>query len=303
MGSCFSSESSEPGDDSAQNLLNSDLDDEEEASRIVDRNSVPHTTINLPSPSSQPRPITFDDIPSPTEDKPNLLSAVQTQGGLELMDALKEAFKWKDIYQQPTLDFSYNTNLLFTKCENHFSFLSAQNTPASKRECDALIQELLSLREHWGTQLLPLTMRNAFVRERISIKVGENERQFRIDCIQFFQPIVFYGNVPGKQEDLVKLYVFVVTDTDNDEVVIRYYLERSFLFDFYHVLCYFKGNSRGQLKPYGTRCPSYWEMREHMYQNAISHLKSLVSDSTLSGLQPIAASFFPTPRNTGPINI
>lgn len=308
MGDCFSSADSEDTSESHRPLLQDDQSGREnEQTRVVDRNIVPNTVINLPSPGSRPPPVTFDDIPSPTstEPPPVDLSLVTTQKGKEIMAELKKAYSWKDAYSQPTLDFSYKTNILFTSCENHFSFLSSDQTPATKNECNALVSELLSLRDHWGTDLLPLSMRNAFVRERINITMPPDDHQFRIDCIQFFEPIVFYGNLPGKKEDLVKLYVFVVTDLDTEEVIIRYYLERSYLFDFYHVLCYFKGNSRGQLKPYGTHCPTYWVIREHMYQNALYHLKSL-SGSELegsSGLHPIAATYFPNPRNTGPVNV
>ena len=306
MGECLScvtsSDSETSRNESHQPLLYDEQEDESERAHIVDRNNVPNTVINLPSPGSRPPPITFDDIPSPTTTEPPSNDII-TQKGQELFNEIRKAYSWKETFTQPTLDFSYKTNVLFTSCETHFSSLSSEQTQPAKGECDALVKELLALREHWGINLLPLSMRNAFIRERINITIGK-EHQFRIDCIQFFEPVVFYGNHPGQKEDLVKLYVFVVNDMETEEVIIRYYLERSFLFDFYHVLCYFKGNSRGQLKPYGTRCPSYWVIREHMYQNALHHLKSLTdTDQSSSGLHPIAATYFPNPRHTGPVNI
>lgn len=311
MGSCFSSsEASTQRPESHQPLLDDEPDDQEEEIRVVNRSTVPHTVINLPSPGSRPPPITFEDIPSPTTRGPPSDSFLYTPSGQDLERAIKEAYSWKDTEQlQPTLEFSHQTNLLFAECEIHFSNLSPKQTPSAKTECDKLVNELLELRVHWGPQLLPLSMRNAFVRERISITL-ENDYHFKIDCIQFFEPIVFYGNAPGSKEDLVKLYVFVVNDVQTDNVIIRYYLERSFLFEFYHVLCYFKGDSRGQLKPYGTKCPSYWIIREHMYQNAMHHLRGLVQDkisssasSPSSELHPIAATYYPSTYHTGPVKV
>lgn len=308
MGNCFrSSETPDRQPDSSQPLLHEEDDDQEDVTRVVNRSDVPHTVINLPSPGSRPPPITYDDIPSPTNPPP-ILSPFGSNGnsalnmtpeGQDLLKSFKEAYKWKDAQQQPSLEFSHQTNLLFAECETHFSKLSSEGTKAAKEECDILVNELLALREHWGPSLLPLSMRNAFIRERITITLGDRGHQFKIDCIQFFEPIVFYGNAPGKKEDLVKLYVFVVNDAETDNVIIRYYLERSFLFEYYHVLCYFKGDNRGQLKPYGTKCPSYWTIREHMYQDSMFRLKSLVQDKTMSSssdYHPIATTYFPASR-------
>jgi hypothetical protein len=297
MGSCLGKTTTET--ESSHPLLNEEFENDEDLTRVVDRANVPHTVINLPSPGSRPLPLTYDDH-TPTSELP---SVIITQEGQELMRELKDAYSWRDQYNEPTMEFTYKTNSLFTSLENHFSILSAEQSVHSKSECDTLVNELLALRSYWGEDLLPLSVRNAFIRERININ-HDNQHSFRIDCIQFFEPILFYGNLPGKQEDLVKLFVFVVTDMENDEVIIRYYLERSFLFDFYHVLCYFKGNSRGQLKPYGTHCPSYWVIREHMYQNALVHLKSITSDNSASSIKhPIASTFFPKSRSAGPVNI
>ena len=308
MGTCLSSPETPERSESHENLLSTDPESSEEHSRVIDRSTVPQTIINIsrdgPPP---PRPVTYLDIPvsSPVNgfSSHNFPNPIKSEKGKEIIASLQEAYKWKESYKQPTLEFSYKTNLLFTSCEQHLTELSTEITEEAMTECDAIVRELQALRTHWGTELLPLSMRNAFVRERMNLMIGEEQRQFRVDCIQFFEPIVFYGNVPGKQEDLVKLFVFVVTDIENEEVLIRYYLERSFLFDFYHVLCFFKGNSRGQLKPYGTHCPPYWTIRQHMLENALIHLENVVSQGKEPGLQPIAATTFPTVRNTGPVNI
>ena len=307
MGCCFS-KGNIKRTESEESLLQEEQDEDGVRRRTFDRTRVTQTVINVrPNGKPSPRPVTFADIPrvpSPVNgNPPSNVAYVKSVKGNGVLRSLQEAYSWKEVYNQPTLEFSYKTNVLFTTCEQHLSELSATLTEQTKLECDVLVRELLNLRAHWGTGLLPLSMRNAFVRERISCKIGPNRKEYRIDCIQFFEPIVFYGNSPGKQEDLVKLFVFVVNDLETEEVVIRYYLERSFLFDFYHVLCFFQGSTRGQLKPYGSICPSYWVVRQDMIENAKTHLESIVSKSDQPGLQPIAATIFPTPRNIGPVNV
>ena len=313
---CISSSAKDESDEDRQPLLinggsyHEERQDNDQAPRIVNRNGVPNTVINLPSPGSRPPPlVTYEDIPSPTEKEKPLSpppnSLVLSRDGEMIKKALQDAYSWAEMYTDPTPDFSFKMNHLFTKCESHFTFLSKEGSQRDKRECDFLVQELLQLRAHLSPRLLPLATRNAFMRERISVTMGEGseEHQFRIDCIQFFEPIVFYGNSLGKKEDLVKLYVFVVTDLKKDAVLIRYYLERSFLYDFYHVLCYFKDNNRGQLKPYGTSCPTYWTIRQDMYQNTKHHLREAViqasSSYTLSNRHhPTMSTYFPDGRVT-----
>lgn len=294
MGNCLKP-AEEDTDENRENLLASEEGSDEEVHQPdidiavrQDRERMHDVVSSLPSSANNHGPSASRD-------------PVLSEEGRVVLADLHEARQWKDQYENPTLEFSYKVNMLFSNCELHLRAQSAENSPRHRWEVDTIVGEILALRNYWGLDLLPLAMRNAFVREKIPVQIME--RNFRVDCVQFFEPIVFYGNTPGSDSDLVKLYVFIVSDTDNDQVVIRYYLERSFLFNFYHVLCFFSGNFRGQIKPYGTECPPYWEVREHMIQSVQDHLKSLVSDNPGVGLNPIAATVFPRPRNTGPINV
>ena len=287
MGNCLKSPDEEGDDEGRENLLTGGEDsDDEEHQPVSDLIARPDRGQMHDAASSL---------------HASLSSFVLSEQGGVVLANLHEARQWKNQYDNPTLEFSCKVNALFADCELHLSALSSENTPQHRREVEAIVDEILTLRKFWGVELLPLSVRNAFLREKIPVQIGE--RTFRVDCIQFFEPIVFYGNTPGSDTDLVKLFVFIVTDIDNDHVVIRYYLERSFLFNFYHVLCFFSGNYRGQIKPYGTECPSYWEVREHMIQSVKVHLQGLVSNDPEVGLNPIAATTFPRPRNTGPINV
>jgi len=150
-----------------------------------------------------------------------------------------------------------------------------------KMEADSIVMEMVTVRNRWGTRLLPNSICNAFVRERIPHTV--DRRQFRIDCAQFFEPVPFYGSQqtdnPG---ELMKMYRFSVYDLTRNEVVLRYYLERSNVTQLYHVLCFTCDNYRGQVIPYGSECPSYWEVRRHMMEDVLVRLKSSNAPNTIS---------------------
>ena len=202
-----------------------------------------------------------------------------TQRGKETMEQLSKAYRWRDQFEEPTSEFLALMDRLYMECQLHLTALSSRGDPESRREADTIVSEMVTLRNYWGPRLLPSSTCNAFVRERIPLTVGVDQRQFRIDCAQFFEPVPFYGNhqssCPG---ELMKLYRFSVYNVATNEVVLRYYLERSNVIQLYHVLCFTCENYRGQVRPYGTEPPTYWEVRHNMLEDVYTRL--------LSGLSP-----------------
>ena len=204
----------------------------------------------------------------------------RTQRGKELMEELSKAYKWREQFKQPSSEFLALMDRLYMECQLHLTVLSSRGDPDSRREADAIVSEMVALRNYWGPQLLPSSTCNAFVRERIPLTLGVEQRQFRIDCAQFFEPVPFYGNqqnsCPG---ELMKLYRFSVYSVATNEVVLRYYLERSNVIQLYHVLCFTCENYRGQVRPYGTEPPTYWEVRQNMLEDVYSRLMSGLAPS------------------------
>ena len=209
---------------------------------------------------------------------------ITTEKGRELQGKLKEARGWKERFQLPTQEFCELFGQLYGACQEHLTQLSAKDTSESRMEADALVDEMIALRNHWGRVLLPLTVCDSFVRETIVL----NE-QYRIACAQFFEPVPFYENRPNKPE-LMKLYRFSVYDVSRNEVVLRYHLERSNFLQLYHVLCFTAPNVRGQIHPYGPECPSYWIIREHMLADIYARLKH----GSVSGIAPSGTVAFTT---------
>lgn len=168
-----------------------------------------------------------------------------------------------------------------------------------------IVQEMITVRNHWGPDLLPNSICNAFVRERIPMTLGSNERQFRIDCAQFFEPVPFYGSQQqqGNPGELMKLYRFSVYDLTRNEVVLRYYLERSNVTQLYHVLCFTCESYRGQVHPYGSEQPSYWDIRQRMLDDVYSRLMSALFPGNHPPPQPHVATLFPHSQNNGSVII
>ena len=204
--------------------------------------------------------------------------SIKTAKGKDVMNELKKAYSWKEQYDHPSHEFLALMDRLYMECQLHLTALSSRGDPESRREVDTIVSEMVALRNYWGPQLLPSSTCNAFVRERISLTLGVEQRQFRIDCAQFFEPVPFYGSqqneVPG---ELMKLYRFSVYNMAKNEVVLRYYLERSRVVQLFHVLCFTCENYRGQVKPYGTEVPSYWDIRQNMLEDVYSRLLTSLS--------------------------
>ena len=234
------------------------------------------------------------------------LGDVQTQRGNEIIANLKKAYEWKSKFETPSQQFLSLMDRLYMECQLHLTALSSQGDLDSRREADVIVNEMIFVRNHWGPKLLPSSICNAFVRERITLTLGVEQRKFRIDCAQFFEPVPFYGpsnTQSANHGELMKLYRFSVYDLSRNEVILRYYLERSNVTQIYHVLCFTCENYRGQVHPYGTESPSYWEVREHMLKDVYSRLLSALSQGSVPAPQTHASTIFPASRGEGPVII
>ena len=218
-----------------------------------------------------------------------------TQQGLAVMEKLSKAYEWREQFEHPSSEFLALMDRLYMECQIHLTALSSRGDPDSRREADTIVNEMVALRNYWGPHLLPSSTCNAFVRERIPLTLGVDQRQFRIDCAQFFEPVPFYGNqqssCPG---ELMKLYRFSVYNVATNEVILRYYLERSNITQLYHVLCFMDDNCHGQVKPYGTEAPPYWEVRQSMLADLNLRLLNTVSPDSHPAPKPLAVTVFPT---------
>ena len=234
------------------------------------------------------------------------LGDVRTVRGSKMIMSLRKAYEWKTEFSSPTQQFLSLMDHLYMECQQHLTSLSSQGDVNCRREADVIVNEMINVRNHWGPKLLPSTICNAFVRERINLTLGAEQRKFRIDCAQFFEPVPFYSSSNSQSTnvgELMKLFRFSVYDLSRNEVILRYYLERSNVTQLYHVLCFTCENFRGQVHPYGTESPSYWEVRAHMLEDVYSRLLSALSQGTVPAPETHASTIFPEANRGGPVII
>ncbi len=230
-----------------------------------------------PRPHTHPQSTTSGNFPHfYSQRHPSMGGDVLTSKGKQIMAMLREAYGWRDEFNHPSQEFLSRMDKLYMECQLHLTTLSSQEEAESRREADVIVDEMVKLRNYWGPELLPSSVCNAFVRERVSLTLGSENRQFRIDCAQFFEPVPFYGNQQGNPGELMKLYRFSVYDVAKNEVVLRYYLERSNVIQLYHVLCYTLDSYRGQVHPYGSEQPTYWELRQHTLEDVQDRVLSIL---------------------------
>ena len=228
---------------------------------------------------------------------------IRSVKGREILANLKKAYEWRDQFSHPSQEFLSLMDRLYMECQLHLTAMSSRGDQVSRREADAIVYEMVILRNHWGPKLLPNSVCNAFVRERIPITLGIDQRQFRVDCAQFFEPVPFYGNQQGNPGELMKMFRFSVYDVSKNEVVLRYYLERSNVIQLYHVLCYMCDSNRGQVHPYGSEPPAYWEIRQHMLEDVYARLLSALSRGSHPAPMAHISTTFPTTPDGGPVVI
>lgn len=89
--------------------------------------------------------------------------AVVSEEGQKLLFEIRNAYQWKDKYPSTNQQFISEMSQLFISCQEHMTHLSSLSNPESQKEADALVEELITIRNHWGPDLFPQRM-NALAR-------------------------------------------------------------------------------------------------------------------------------------------
>ena len=199
---------------------------------------------------------------------------IKTRKGQEILTKLCRAYRWKNDIEDTSQEFLAQMDRLYMECQLHLTALASRGDVESKREADVIVNEMVALRNHWGPGLLPNSTCNAFVREKIHLTLGVEQRQFRIECTQYFEPVPVSSLETGNPNEPLKLYRFSVYE--HERCVLRYYLHRFKATITHHVLL--ESKSR-QIHSYGPELPSYWDIRQHLLEAVYSRLNDVLEDS------------------------
>ncbi|XP_031561551.1 uncharacterized protein LOC116297469 [Actinia tenebrosa] len=187
--------------------------------------------------------------------------------GLEkLLLRLQHALTWRNIY----VDVQDMSSLaeLRTKIHELLNFATVEMgyLVRDKRysEAEDIVNAILRLKSSLGNELVDAVQITAFVREVTTFS------RFVLSGGQYFEPMM----VNEDDENVLKLFFFLVSDTETRQTMFRYYVEYTSLIEEFFALVLVTSSGHVRLEMYGSSCPSYWEIRQDVIKNAREKIKS-----------------------------
>lgn len=187
----------------------------------------------------------------------------------ELLSEFEDALFWpkrdKCFPSSASVD---SMNTLFRKAATEMSRLAGNG---KYNEADEVADALLELVDVWGDGVFKTLNMNFFTREEISLG------RFVARVGQYLKPEPLQEN----DDDLtVKLYFFIVYDTDLEKYVCTYHLEyRDFdgMADAVYLLKLRSRKGKCKIAAYGNTSPSYWKIREDVLKDFVKRKRSFIS--------------------------
>lgn len=132
-------------------------------------------------------------------------------------------------------------------------------------EAERIVKEIMRLKNVLGDDFFESARINAFGREIIELG------SYLLTGGQYFKPVMIHED----DDNIVKLYFFVISDAETTEVLFRYYLEHASFLDEYFALGLVTAEGHTQVEIYGNSCPPYWKIRRDVINNATVRLNDL----------------------------
>jgi len=129
-------------------------------------------------------------------------------------------------------------------------------------EVERVVKEIMQLKNALGDDFFEAAQINAFGREITELG------SFLLTGGQYFKPVM----IQEDDDNIVKLYFFVVSEAETTKVLFRYYLEHASFLDEYFALGLVTTEGHTQVEIYGNSCPPYWKIRRDVINNATVRL-------------------------------
>lgn len=151
------------------------------------------------------------------------------------------------------------------------SIMSSLATKERFDEADEVAEALFELADAWGDSVFETLRVKFFTREEISLG------RFVATAGQYLKPEPLQE---CDDESNAKLYFFIVFDTDLEKYMCTYHLERYRYFgnsiaDMFYILKLKPRRGKLDVKSYGRKCPSYWELRKDVLQDFSKRKRSM----------------------------
>ena len=187
----------------------------------------------------------------------------------ELLSTLEDALLWpkRDSFFPNSASID-SMNTIFCMATAKMSRLA---TEGRFSEADEIADALLELVDVWGESVFQTLNMTFFTREEISLG------RFAAKVGQYLKPEPLQEN----DNDLaVKLYFFIVYDTDLEKYVCTYHLEyRDYdgMADAIYILKLKSRKGKVQIVTYGDTCPTYWRIRQDVLKDFAKRKRSFIS--------------------------
>ncbi|KAK3731420.1 hypothetical protein QZH41_003599 [Actinostola sp. cb2023] len=191
--------------------------------------------------------------------------------GLEtLLLKLQHSLTWRNIY----VDVGDKASIAELRTKLHELLNSATVEMGflieNKRysEAEDVVDAIMRVKTSLGNELFDAIHISAFVRE-VSTFDG-----FVFTGGQYFEPMM----VNEDDDNLLKVFFFLITDPETRQTMYRYYVEYSSLIEEFFALRLVTSSEQVRVEMYGSSCPSYWEIRQDVIRNTVNKLESTEFD-------------------------
>lgn len=204
-----------------------------------------------------------------SEDDQEGLTFMQDEDLDELLSGLEDALTWpKQQANFPNPACIESLNALMRVATAKMSQLASEER---FDEADEVAESLFELADVWGNCVFQKLRITSFTREEISLG------RFVATAGQYLkpEPLQEYDD-----ESAAKLYFFILFDTDLEKYMCTYHLEYRYYgsstADTVYILKLKPRREKLEVKSYGQRCPSYWELRKDVLQDFAKRKRSMV---------------------------
>lgn len=187
-----------------------------------------------------------------------------------LLMKLQHSLTWRNVYvdiedERGISELRTKLHELFNSATVEMGYLIDNKRYA---EAEDVVEAILKVKNSLGSELFDAVQISAFVREVCSFD------SFVLTGGQYFEPMM----VNEDDENLLKVFFFLVSDRETRQTMFRYYVEYSSLIEEFFALRLVTSTEQARVEIYGSSCPSYWDLRKDVIQNATKKLESTEVD-------------------------
>lgn len=187
----------------------------------------------------------------------------------EILSAFEDALYWpKQQNFFPNSTAIESMNAMFCMATSQMSRLASEG---KCNEADEIADAFFELVDVWGESVFNTLNMTFFTREEISLG------RFAVKVGQYLKPEPLQEN----EDDIaVKLFFFIVYDTDLEKYICTYHLEYrdySGMTSGVYILKLKSRRDKVQVVSYGDTCPRYWKIRQDVLVDFSKRKRSFIS--------------------------